>query len=75
MSFLRALVLTVFSLTAAFAQLAPPNDAGVTLGHIHLVVKDVDAQQRFWTTMMGGTRVMNDRLAMIQFPGVYILLR
>jgi len=24
---------------------------------------------------MGGTQVMNDRLEMIQFPGVYILLR
>src|SRR3984885_94342 len=75
MNLLRALVLSVFYLTAAFAQLTPPNAAGVTLGHIHLVVKDVDAQQRFWTTMMGGTLVMNDRLAMIQFPGVYILLR
>jgi catechol 2,3-dioxygenase-like lactoylglutathione lyase family enzyme len=75
MSFLRAVVLPVFTLTAAFAQLAPPNDAGVTLGHIHLVVKDVEAQRRFWTTMMGGTPVTNDRLAMIQFPGVYILLR
>jgi catechol 2,3-dioxygenase-like lactoylglutathione lyase family enzyme len=53
----------------------PPNEAGVTLGHIHLVVKDVDTQKRFWTVMMGGTAVMNDRLEMIQFPGVYILLR
>jgi len=57
------------------AQLAPPNDAGVTMGHVHLYVKSVDAQTRFWTTMMGGKAVSNEKLAMIQFPGVFIILR
>jgi catechol 2,3-dioxygenase-like lactoylglutathione lyase family enzyme len=75
MNYRRSLVLAVFALTPAFAQLAPPNEAGVTLGHIHLVAKDVDVQKRFWTAMMGGTLVMNEQLAMIQFPGVYILFR
>jgi len=75
MKFRSAFVLAVSAFTPAFAQLAPPNDAGVTLGHIHLVVKDVDAQKRFWTAMMGGVPVMNDRLEMIRFSGVYILLR
>src|SRR5579863_10144602 len=75
MKFRRALVCAVLSFTPALAQLAPPNDTGVTLGHIHLVVKDVDAQRRFWTAMMGGTPVMNEQLAMIAFPGVFILFR
>jgi catechol 2,3-dioxygenase-like lactoylglutathione lyase family enzyme len=57
------------------AQLAPPNDAGVTLGHIHLAVKDVDAQRHFWIDMMGGAAVQNGPLALIQFPGVFIMLR
>jgi len=70
-----AFAIVLFTLTPASAQLAPPNDAGITLGHIHLLVKDVAAQQRFWTEMMGGSLVMNDRLAMIRFPGIYILLR
>ena len=61
--------------TPAFAQLAPPNDLGVALGHIHLVVKNVDAQKEFWTTMLGGTMVNNGPLALIQFPGVFIMLR
>jgi catechol 2,3-dioxygenase-like lactoylglutathione lyase family enzyme len=69
------LALAAVALTPALAQLAPPNESGVTLGHIQLVVKDVAAQTRFWTRMMGGTAVRNDRLDMIQFPGVYILLR
>jgi catechol 2,3-dioxygenase-like lactoylglutathione lyase family enzyme len=75
MNFRNAFACALFLFTPVFAQLAPPNDAGVTLGHIHLVVKDVDVQKHFWTAMMGGTQVMNDRLEMIQFPGVYILLR
>ena len=43
--------------TTAFAQLAPPNGFGVTVGHIHLAVKDVDAQKRFFTEAFGGTVV------------------
>jgi hypothetical protein len=57
------------------AQLAPPNDLGVRLGHIHLTVKDVEAQKQFWTSAMGGTLVTNGPLSMIEFPGIYIMLR
>jgi catechol 2,3-dioxygenase-like lactoylglutathione lyase family enzyme len=62
-----------FAMPAA-AQLAPPNAAGVSAGHIHLYVSDVPAQQKFWATM-GGVATANERLEMIQFPGVFILLR
>ncbi len=57
------------------AQLAAPNATGVTMGHIHLVVKDVPAQEHFWIDMMGGTPVKNGPLSLIQFPGVFIMLR
>ena len=72
---LFALAAIALAPAAAFAQLAPPNDAGVTLGHIHLAVKDVAAQQHFFIEMMGGSLVKNGPLALIGFPGVYILLR
>src|SRR3954463_10286588 len=58
----------------ATAQLTAPNQAGVRLGHIHLYVSDVAAQQKFWATL-GGVPTANQRLEMIQFPGVFILLR
>ncbi len=45
------------------------------MGHVHLAVKDVDAQKQFWTAMMGGTLVKNGPLELIQFPGVFIMLR
>jgi extradiol dioxygenase family protein len=57
----------------ALAQLAPPNAAGVTLGHIHLIVKDVDAERRFFIDMMGGVPVENDKISMVQLPGVFVI--
>jgi len=57
------------------AQLAPLNHDGVTLGHIHLAVKDVEANKQFFTTALGGTLVTNGSLTLIQFPGVFVMLR
>ncbi len=56
------------------AQLAPPNQSGVTMGHVHLVVKDMDANKHFWVDMMGGKLVKNGPLDLIQFVGAYIIL-
>src|SRR5678815_512386 len=67
------LLALAFSMPAA-AQLAAPNAAGVSAGHIHLYVSDLPTQQKFWETM-GGVAMANQRLQMIQFPGVFILLR
>jgi len=69
------LIAAAFAALPACAQLAPPNSAGVTMGHVHLFVKDVEAQKQFWTATMGGTVVQNGQLMLIQFPGVYIMLR
>jgi catechol 2,3-dioxygenase-like lactoylglutathione lyase family enzyme len=76
---MKSTIAFVFLLVAASAmpaagQLAAPNAAGVTAGHIHLIVSDQAAQQKFWTTL-GGIATANQKLQMIQFPGVYILLR
>jgi catechol-2,3-dioxygenase len=67
--------LALASSTPAAAQLAPPNDMGVALGHMHVAVKDVEAQKRFWTEMLGGTLVTNGPLNLIQFPGIFVMLR
>jgi catechol 2,3-dioxygenase-like lactoylglutathione lyase family enzyme len=67
------LLAMTFTMPAA-GQLAAPNAAGVSAGHIHLVVSDVPAQQKFWATM-GGIPTANQRLEMIQFPGIFILVR
>ena len=58
----------------ANAQLASPGEAGVAMGHIHLTARDVEATRRFLTSL-GGTPVTNGTLQMIQFPGVFVLVR
>lgn len=70
-----AIVLSILAAVPAWAQLAPQNPAGVTMGHVHLAVKDVEAQKSFWTNIMGGKLVKNGPLELIEFPGVYIMLR
>jgi catechol 2,3-dioxygenase-like lactoylglutathione lyase family enzyme len=58
----------------ARAQLVTPGEGGVAMGHIHLVARDVEASRRFFTAL-GGTPVTNGTLQLIQFPGVFIMLR
>ena len=68
------LALALFTATPTFAQLATPNAAGAAIGHIHINATDVEAQSRFWTTV-GGQIVQREKITMVQFPGIYILLR
>jgi len=73
---LRTIVFTLAAISAAplYAQLVAPNSTGDAIGHVHLNVKDIDVQQRFWTEL-GGTPVNNEKLQMMQFPGIFIVLR
>jgi catechol 2,3-dioxygenase-like lactoylglutathione lyase family enzyme len=59
--------------TAAWAQLQPANEAGVSLGHFHTIVRDVAASEKFWTTL-GGTAITIDNTRVMKFPGVFIFL-
>lgn len=68
------LALAVSPARPALAELAAPNALGVAMGHVHLVVKDVEAERNF-LVLMGGVPVSNGSLQMIQFPGVFINLR
>jgi catechol 2,3-dioxygenase-like lactoylglutathione lyase family enzyme len=57
----------------AVAQPAPFNDAGVTMGHWHIVSKDVEANKKLFLAM-GGTLFMPGGNALVMFPGVYVNL-
>jgi len=50
---LAALVLTIAASTPS-AQLAPPNANGITYGHIHLNVRDIEVHKKFWAQYFGG---------------------
>src|SRR6266446_7387061 len=71
---LLTLTLIVLVAVPAFSQLAPPNSAGAAIGHIHLNANDVEIQKKFWTDV-GGKIINREKLVMVQFPGIYVLLR
>jgi len=60
--------------TPAHAQLVTPGEAGVVLGHLHLLARDVEATKKFFV-VLGGTPVQNGSLQLIQFPGVFVMIR
>jgi catechol 2,3-dioxygenase-like lactoylglutathione lyase family enzyme len=73
-TFLTLAGLATLTASSAFAQLAAPNSTGVAMGHIHLYVKDIAAEQQFFEAL-GGKPVNNEKLQMVQFPGVFIVFR
>src|SRR5215813_1552325 len=57
----------------AAAQPVPFNEAGVTMGHWHIVSKDVEANKKIFLGM-GGKLFMPGGNPLMMFPGVYINL-
>ncbi|MBI2185777.1 MAG: VOC family protein [Acidobacteria bacterium] len=55
------------------AQLAAPNPAGVTMGHLHYVVRDVEANRKFWMDF-GATPVKIGSREALKLPEVFIFL-
>ena len=52
MKHVMCLAIVVLCAAPALSQLAEPSQVGVTMGHVHLAVKDVDAQKQFWISVM-----------------------
>jgi catechol 2,3-dioxygenase-like lactoylglutathione lyase family enzyme len=67
------LLLSALTAGAAAAQPAPFNEAGVTMGHWHLVSKDVEANKKLFMAM-GGKLFMPVNGPLIMFPGLYVNL-
>jgi catechol 2,3-dioxygenase-like lactoylglutathione lyase family enzyme len=67
-----AVAATLTAGTAA-AQPAPYNQAGITMGHWHIISKDVEANKRLFVAM-GGKLFMPGGQPVIMFPGLYINL-
>jgi len=54
-------------------QLASPNDRGVSMGHLHYVVRDVEANRKFWIDF-GATPVKIGNREALKLPEVFIFL-
>ncbi len=57
------------------AQLFPPADAGMTMGHVLLNVSDVTAHRDFWTKQFDARPVTVGKLEGVTIPGTVILFR
>src|SRR5258708_7519846 len=57
----------------AAAQPAPFNDIGVTMGHWHLISKDVEANKKLFLAM-SGKLFMPGGNPLMMFPGIFINL-
>jgi catechol 2,3-dioxygenase-like lactoylglutathione lyase family enzyme len=70
-----ALALAFLSTTvpSSWAQLSPPNAMGVAMGHLHYVVRDVEANRRFWVAL-GGTAREVGTTHVVAFPDVLVFL-
>jgi catechol 2,3-dioxygenase-like lactoylglutathione lyase family enzyme len=60
---------------SAAADLSAPNAAGVAMGHLHYVVRDVAANKAFWVKLGGRSVLFNGTTEGIVFPDVVVLLR
>ena len=59
--------------SAAWAQLAAPNEAGVAMGHVHYNVHDVEASKKFWMAL-GGAPIRFGTTDVVKFPELLIFL-
>jgi catechol 2,3-dioxygenase-like lactoylglutathione lyase family enzyme len=73
MGMIRVLALALSIVLPCRPQLAPANDAGMTMGHIHLNVSDVEAQTRFWVGQFDATPINREGLQGVKVPGMLIL--
>ncbi len=55
-------------------QVAEPNAAGVAMGHVHYVVKDVAATRAFWVALGGRVLAPAGGAERIEFPDVAVYL-
>lgn len=56
-----------------YAQLSPPNAAGITYGHTHLSVADLPAHKKLFVDALGGTLLQRGTRSLVKFPNMIIV--
>ena len=77
----RRTILTVFVLIGFMvsagsirAQLPAANAAGVSAGHMHLMVRDPAAHKKIWVDVFGAEVVKSGSLELLKLPGIFLIL-
>jgi catechol 2,3-dioxygenase-like lactoylglutathione lyase family enzyme len=70
---MRLAFLFAVSAASLCAQLAAPNESGVSIGHIHLYSADPDVQKKLWVDVLGAQVTHAGTLELLKLPGVFII--
>ena len=74
MRLLLSVVISVLLVVPSYAQLAQPNEEGITYGHVHLNVADIEVHKQLWVEHFGGEVVEKGPLTAIRLPNFLIAL-
>jgi predicted enzyme related to lactoylglutathione lyase len=72
--FVSVLLVVLCPCLMTFAQLTTPNDAGIAIGHIHLLAKDREATKKIFVEAFGAQVTKTGTLELLRLPGVYIII-
>ena len=56
------------------AQLPASNAAGVSAGHMHMMVRDPAAHKKIWVDVFGAQVVNSGALELLKLPGIFLIL-
>jgi catechol 2,3-dioxygenase-like lactoylglutathione lyase family enzyme len=56
------------------AQQPAPNAAGVSAGHIHMMVSDPAAHRKIWVDVLGAQSVKAGAIEFLKLPGIFLVL-
>ena len=71
---LTGVILPLFAALPVFAQLAAPNESGISLGHLHLLSKNPEAQKKIWVEAFGAQLTKTGSLELLRLPGIFIII-
>ena len=74
MKLLLTAVAVLSLVSPAYAQLAVPNEAGLTYGHVHLNVSDIELHKQLWVEHFGGVVTQKGSLVAVRLPGFLVAL-
>ena len=69
---LLGVILTASTLSLS-AQLGAPNASGVSMGHVHLTVRNPEQHKKLWL-LMGAQVTAAGTLELLKFPGIFVIL-
>lgn len=74
MRLLSSILLLLLLPITAHAQLAVPNEKGLTYGHVHLNVSDIELHKQIWVDHFNGVVVQKGSLTAVRLPNMLVAL-